>query len=153
MPTTRGWSLPRRGFLLGASAFAGLFGGEAGAAPLKAPRRRELTVGFAIARTDVRPVAQLTTFEIAIELESPAEAVRIGFANVVPDAYGLQGVAVAEASAGQPWLARPGSAWRYLGFGGTAAPALRAPQPVTRTCRRCCGRTGCPIGPHRASAR
>jgi hypothetical protein len=132
MPATRGLALGRRGLLVGAAALAGLFGRGVSAGPLKAPRRQELTVGFANAHTVLRPVAQLTTFEIVIELESPAEAIRIGIANVAPEPYTLQGIAVAEASAEQPWIARPGSEWRYLGFGGGGtAPSLRAPQPVT----------------------
>ena len=123
--------LGRRGFLAGAAAGVALRGRGAQAAALKAPRREVLSVGFNASRMDPRVVAQLTTFEVAVEIESPTTAIRIGVANNAPSPFTLHGVCCCEASGADHWAPRPRAEWRYLAFGGGAAPARYGAMPVT----------------------
>jgi hypothetical protein len=100
------------------------------AAAGRAPRRTVLTAGFDSARMEVRRVAELTTSEVAFELEGPAEAIRIAVGNGTAKPYTLQGVCCCEAGPGDPWSAPPRTAWHFITFGaGVAASA--GPKPVT----------------------
>lgn len=110
--------ITRRGALAG---LLGLLTGGAAAGP-RAPLRDTLLIGPGNATLDkaARPVP--TTFLYAMELESPATAIRVGLGNVLAEPYTLGGLICAEASEAAPFA--PRGAWQRIGFSGQPRPTV-----------------------------
>ncbi len=92
-------------------------------------RRGDLTIGFASGAMHLLQVPQPTTVEIVMELESPADAIRIGVANSTPNPFRLDGVSLTEATGEAAYAPLADSEWKPLSFGAHGGHGRRVVVP------------------------
>jgi len=103
----------RRQLLAGVAAIGMAAAGHAVAQARRAPRRQILSFNPQSANMRENTLTQRMTFLITFPLEAQVEALRIGFANIAPEPYTIEGVCCCE---GSQWEPAPGSEWAFFTF-------------------------------------